>query len=132
MSRIISISTDQISRCAKCNRSNQMISRHHMGNDGLLKLFSPQLAQDYDLFLDCCPLCDECHMMVHWIYQTQIVRVPWTMLSQKAILRHRTKFIRLCQRWLKGKITKIPPISTEFSTRWATRMHPGSSNLIHR
>lgn len=129
MARIVSISTEEVPRCAKCGRYDVLISRHHMGNDGLLRIYSAKIAEDYSKFLDCCPLCDECHMTIHWIYDHYCSRLLLRLAPVRAIKRYRTKFIRICQRWLKGKLQPATPVSSEFQVRWRQSMSSASSNL---
>lgn len=84
------------------------ISRHHKGYDSLIGRYNDGVARRYSLYLDCVPLCPECHCLIHYHYQ-KIVRAhrDW---SASGVLKLREKLIRYCDKWLSGKLKlKKPP-----------------------
>ena len=83
------------------------ISRHHKGYDSLIGRYNHNIARQYSLYLDCVPLCPECHCTIHYHYQ-KLVRNhrDW---SASGVLKLRAKLIKYCDKWLKGSIKLKKP-----------------------
>lgn len=100
--------------CTKCGKRKSLF-RHHMGNDGQLGSSNKWIAENYCKYLDCVPLCNRCHMIIHFIY-VPLVQV-WVDFSSNGVLRLRKHLIVICKMWLDGKI-KNPAVSKEFKVTW--------------
>ena len=110
------IDLTEVPHCSKCKTSKVVISRHHMGYDSYLGIYNRRIARDYDKFLDCTPLCDECHMEIHWIY-IPIVK-DWKVWTFAGVAVLRAKLIEVCLAWLNGVHPLHKPISAEFRAKW--------------
>lgn len=86
----------------------QDVCRHHKGFDSLIGRYNSGVASRYLLYLDCVPLCPECHCLIHYHYQ-KLVRShrDW---SASGVLKLRAKLIKYCDKWLAGNLKlKRPP-----------------------
>lgn len=118
--------------CTKCKKKKQLF-RHHKGNDGFLRLYNRQLYLDYFKYIDCVPLCNRCHMVIHFIYQPVVQN--WGNFGSKGVLKLRLKLIDLCDLWLDGKIPN-PEVTRIFKNQWQKsfkdwrRKHPYSQRKV--
>lgn len=91
-----------IRRCAKCNitQADARIIRHHKGNDRFLGRRNSNIAKNYRKYYHCVNLCEECHAIIHVIYDAFIW--PWQghVEKQRSIRRLRLQYIKMCNRWL--------------------------------
>ena len=120
MSRVITVDpTGALTLCHKCRKTGVPISRHHKGNDAFLSIYNWRIRRDYDKFLDCVPICDDCHMEIHWLYKPfEESHTDWSVKGTFAL---RTLLIDVCDQWLSGSLTPEKqgrPITQEFRDRW--------------
>lgn len=120
--RITIDTTDTRTVCQKCERTGIIISRHHKGFDSYVGRFNAKVRREYQQFHDCCPLCDDCHMEIHWLYLPFVQE--WQaagVFTPKAALALRTLLIDVCDQWLSGSLTPEKqgrPVSQEFKKQW--------------
>ena len=99
--------------------SKGTIYRHHMGNDGLLKLACKAIRDTYYQYLDCAKICDRHHMKVHWTYHCRKGEPALRFMTQQQIQALRADYIGIFF-GIKAGTIKLEKVPKHFRSKWKT------------
>src|SRR5256885_15841854 len=100
-SRRVTVDTTQARQCKKCTASDKPVYRHHKGFDSYVGLWNKRILFSYYLWLNCVPLCEDCHCAIHYLYEPYLTK--WKNRTPKGAKTFREKLIAICDEWLLGK-----------------------------
>lgn len=102
--------------CRKCKQKKELV-RHHKGNDLFVGNYNKRIKKEYFQYKDCISICNECHMMIHWIYWGH--QQKWEDRTARGAVVFRRKCIHICNLWLLGVYSSVP--EPWFILKWNER-----------
>lgn len=102
--------------CAKCGQIKETTYRHHKGYDSYVGQWNKGIAFNYYKWLDCVPLCFNCHCTIHFIYNRYCQN--WVNHTARGAVLFRKVLIGVCDDWLAGRIP-TPSVPKAFKQEFA-------------
>jgi hypothetical protein len=122
----VRIDTTEDPTCAFTGCRGWPTYRHHMGNDGWLGKFNLWIKLRYPQFLDCCKVCDEHHMLIHYNYD--LFMKGWKLWTPAGALSLRAALIERCKQHIAGTLPLVNP-TKKFKKEWRKSHKEWKKNL---